>query len=193
MRRRYEIDGRRHRPGQSAEIVPRMLNAPSAPNSRSSRGYPASNEGMIAMERGEVEGAASSWAAVKVGKQEWLRTRRSRSSCRLRRSDKPNCRMRRALPNTAVRLRIGRCPISMPRAVRWGAVCSDHRGIPPDRVKELRAAFVAMVEDADFIAEVHKLNIDLEPLSGAAVQALVEKTLSIPAAVRERAKAFFGR
>ena len=39
-------------------------------------GYPASTEAMLAMERGEVDGSSSSWAAVKVGKQDWLKEKK---------------------------------------------------------------------------------------------------------------------
>ena len=60
-------------PGSIAETVPRLLNALIGTRFRLVSGYPASTEAMLAMERGEVDGASSSWAAVKVGKQAWLR------------------------------------------------------------------------------------------------------------------------
>ncbi len=52
---------------------------------------------------------------------------------------------------------------------------------------------MAMVKDPDFLAEIKKMNIDLEPLPGDGVQALVEKTLSVSPEVRQRAKTLFGR
>ena len=55
-------------PGSIAETVPRLLNALIGTRFKLISGYPASSEAMLAMERGEVEGASSSWAAVKVGK-----------------------------------------------------------------------------------------------------------------------------
>jgi hypothetical protein len=60
-------------------------------------------------------------------------------------------------------------------------------------VKILRDAFNAMVRDADFIADINKLNVELDPLPGEQVQALVVRTLNVPQAVRERAKLAFGR
>jgi tripartite-type tricarboxylate transporter receptor subunit TctC len=65
-------------PGSIAETVPRLLNALIGTRFKLISGYPASSEAMLAMERGEVEGASSSWAAVKVGKQAWLRERKIR-------------------------------------------------------------------------------------------------------------------
>jgi hypothetical protein len=63
-------------PGSIAETVPRLINALAGTKFRLVSGYPASNEAMLAMERGEVEGASSSWAAVSVGKKEWLRDKK---------------------------------------------------------------------------------------------------------------------
>src|SRR5438477_1626632 len=65
-------------PGSIAETVPRLLNALTATKFKLISGYPASTEAMLAMERGEVDGASSSWTAVKVGKQEWLRNKKVR-------------------------------------------------------------------------------------------------------------------
>ena len=50
-----------------------------------------------------------------------------------------------------------------------------------------------MVRDADFIADIHKTNVELDPLPGERVQELIVRTLNVPAAVRERAKLAFGR
>ena len=65
-------------PGSIAETVPRLLNALIGTKFKLISGFPASTEAMLAMERGEVEGAGSSWAAVSVGKQSWLREKKIR-------------------------------------------------------------------------------------------------------------------
>ena len=57
----------------------------------------------------------------------------------------------------------------------------------------LRDAFRAMVADPEFVAELQRTNVELAPLSGEQVAELVARTLSVPAAVRERAKLAFGR
>jgi tripartite-type tricarboxylate transporter receptor subunit TctC len=66
-------------------------------------------------------------------------------------------------------------------------------GIPADRVDMLRDAFKMMIADPEFLADIHKLDVELEPLPGEAVQKLIVSTLNIPQAVRERAKLAFGR
>ena len=59
--------------GSLAETIPTLLNALVDTRFKLVRGYPASNEAMLAMERGEVEGVAANLVAVQIGRSEWLR------------------------------------------------------------------------------------------------------------------------
>ena len=59
------------------------------------------------MERGEVEGASSSWAAVIVTKQDWLREKKIRIILQTQPERHPDLPDRRASPNTATRPRTG--------------------------------------------------------------------------------------
>jgi tripartite-type tricarboxylate transporter receptor subunit TctC len=180
-------------PGSIAETVPRLLNALVGTRFKLVSGYPASNEAMLAMERGEVEGSSSSWAAVSIGKKEWLRDKKIRvilQTAPERAKDLPDAP---ALPEVAASAEdrpvfslyasgsaIGRSVIAPP-------------GIAPERVKILRDAFNAMVKDPDFIGDIAKLNVELDPLSGERVQELIARTLNVPQTVRDRAKLAFGR
>src|SRR2546421_3904118 len=56
-------------PGSIAETVPRLLNALVGTKFKLVSGYAASTEAMLAMDRGEVEGASSSWAAASVAQK----------------------------------------------------------------------------------------------------------------------------
>ena len=57
----------------------------------------------------------------------------------------------------------------------------------------MRDAFNAVVKDADFIADIQKFNVELDPVPGERVQELIVRTLNVPQAVRERGKLAFGR
>ena len=59
-------------------------------------------------------------------------------------------------------------------------------GVPKERVEELRRAFAAMVNDAEFLADIARMNFDLEPMPGAELQALLAK--DYPPALIERAR-----
>ena len=137
-------------PGSIAETVPRLLNALIGTKFKLISGYPASSEAMLAMERGEVEGASSSWAAVKVGKQAWLRERKIRIILQTtpeRIAELPDAPSLGEIGDTpedrqvfalyASGSAIGRSVIAPP-------------GLPAERVGALRDAFQGMVKDPGF-------------------------------------------
>lgn len=180
-------------PGSIAETIPRLFNAIIGTKFRLVSGYPASTEGMLAMERGEVEGASSSWAAVFVGKQPLLKEKKIRIILQTqpeRHQDLPDAPSITEYGNTpedrqvtalyASGSGVGRSLIGPPE-------------IPAERLKVLRDAFNAMAKDPEFVADIKKLNIELDPLAGDRVQELITRTLAVPDSVRERAKVAFGR
>jgi tripartite-type tricarboxylate transporter receptor subunit TctC len=48
-------------------------------------------------------------------------------------------------------------------------------GTPRERLTALREAFMATMKDKDFVAEITKANLDLNPLSGVEVENIVRK------------------
>jgi tripartite-type tricarboxylate transporter receptor subunit TctC len=52
--------------------------------------------------------------------------------------------------------------------------------VPQERVKILRDSFAEMMKSPEFISEAKKLQLDVSPLSGQEVQALVEKIYRTP-------------
>jgi tripartite-type tricarboxylate transporter receptor subunit TctC len=180
-------------PGSIAETVPRLLNAIIGTKFRLISGYPASTEAMLAMERGEVEGTGSSWAAVSVSKQAWLREKKIRIILQTQPT------RHRDLPDSPSLTEYGNTPEDRQVTALYASGSGVGRsllgpsGIPADRLTVLRSAFNAMVKDPDFVADIKKVNVELDPLPGEGVQALITQTLNVPASVRERAKVAFGR
>jgi len=180
-------------PGSIAETVPRLLNALIGTRFKLISGYPASREAMLAMERSEVDGASSSWAAVKISKKDWLREHKVTiilQTAPERSSELAQIPSLGELGETAEDKQvlalyaggsaIGRSVLAPP-------------GIVAERVQILRTAFEAMVKDPEFLADMHRLDVELDPLPGEEVAKLVTRTLNVPSAVRERAKLAFGR
>jgi hypothetical protein len=60
--------------------------------------------------------------------------------------------------------------------------------VPEDRLRALRAAFLAAMKDPDFIKETAALNIEVDPVAGEAMQKIVANVLATPKSVAERAK-----
>ena len=180
-------------PGSIAETVPRLLNAVLGTKFKLVSGYPASTEAMLAMERGEVDGASSSWAAVKVGKQAWLRENKIRIILQT------TPERIAELPHTPSLGEIGDTPEDKQVFALYASGSAIGRsllappGIPAEHAQALRTAFQAMAKDQNFVAEIQRLKVELDPLPGEQLERLVAQSLNTPAAVRERAKAAFGR
>jgi tripartite-type tricarboxylate transporter receptor subunit TctC len=62
-------------------------------------------------------------------------------------------------------------------------------GIPQDRKAALLAAFDATMQDAEFLAEAKKLNIDVRPVSAKALNELLAELYATPKAVLTKAAA----
>ena len=180
-------------PGSIAETVPRLLNALAGTKFKLVSGYPASNEAMLAMERGEVEGSSSSWAAVSVAKKEWLRDKKIRiilQTAPERIRELPDAP---ALPEIGTTTEDKQVYLLYASGSAIGRSVIAPPELPADRVRILREAFGLMLKDPEFLADIQKLNVELDPLPGEAVQELIVRTLKVPQAVRERAKLAFGR
>jgi tripartite-type tricarboxylate transporter receptor subunit TctC len=61
--------------------------------------------------------------------------------------------------------------------------------VPPARLETLRRAFDATMKDPAYLAEADKLKIEVDPLSGEEVTALVEQVSRTPAETVARVRA----
>ena len=66
-------------------------------------------------------------------------------------------------------------------------------GIPPDRAAALRKAFMETMEDPEFVAEIAKRNLTIEPLSGEEVQKIVAACVATPKELVDQAKRYVGQ
>jgi tripartite-type tricarboxylate transporter receptor subunit TctC len=65
-------------------------------------------------------------------------------------------------------------------------------GIPPDRVKLLRDAYVNMLKDPEFVAEAKKRQWEIAPVSGERLEALAKQVINQPPDIIERMKKVMG-
>jgi len=65
-------------------------------------------------------------------------------------------------------------------------------GIPPDRVKLLRDAYMNMLKDPEFLAEAKKRQWEIAPVSGERLEALAKEVIQQPADIVERMKKVMG-
>jgi tripartite-type tricarboxylate transporter receptor subunit TctC len=59
-------------------------------------------------------------------------------------------------------------------------------GVPPDRLKALQEAVIAMTKDADFLEDAKKVNFDIDPIDGDAVKVALVHASKTPADIMAR-------
>ena len=144
-------------------------------------GYPGGTEIILAMERREVDGRCGwSWTSllsrskalldgnqIDITLQIGLQKDKALASVPLIMdlTDDPQKR-------AALKLIVSRQSIARPFAAP--------PGVPADRAGLLRAAFDATMNDPEFRAEARDLNLDVEPVSGAEVEALLREAYASP-------------
>ena len=66
-------------------------------------------------------------------------------------------------------------------------------GIPPDRVKILRQAFMKAMTDPELLAQAEKQNLEIEPTGGEELEALAREVMAQSPEVIERMKKLLGK
>lgn len=172
-------------PGSPSVGYPLMLNALAGARFKIIGGFRGSTEGMLAVERGEVDGALTSWQTMKVTRraeyeQGKLRVLVQHALKREPDLDAPavvelasNEADRALLAFYASGGEVGRSFLAPP-------------GVPADRVTVLRRAFDATMRDKDFIADVEKAKAEFNPMTGEDLQARILETARVPGAVIDR-------
>jgi len=66
-------------------------------------------------------------------------------------------------------------------------------GVPMDRVKILRQAFMKTLSDPELLAIAEKQNLEIEPTSGEELEALAKEVMTQPVEIVERMKKLLGK
>jgi tripartite-type tricarboxylate transporter receptor subunit TctC len=148
---------------------------------------------MVAMERGEVQASSTSWTAIKVGKKHWLAEKKIKIILQTAPERAHDLQDAPSLPELGSTPEDKQVFALYASGSAVGRTLMGPPDIPAERVKMLRDAFQATMKDPEFLADAARLAVDVEPLTGEQVAALVQKTLALPDAVRQRAEAAFGR
>jgi tripartite-type tricarboxylate transporter receptor subunit TctC len=181
-------------PGSDGVTYPNTLNNLLGTRLRIVTGYRSGPEMAMAVERREVEGRGSwSWASfrtegaamLKAGELNLLVQMSLRKSPEL-----PNVPLVMEYAKTDEQRQILRV-ILTGQEMAWPLVAPAET--PRERVELLRATFLAMLADEEAKAEAKKLGIDLEPISGAEIQKLLENVYATPSELIDRVRELSGR
>jgi tripartite-type tricarboxylate transporter receptor subunit TctC len=154
-------------------------------------GYAGSREIMIAMERNEVQGMCGmDWSSFLTQQRDWI------TSGFVRLLVQEDLRGHPEMNKLGVPLAIAFAKTEEDRQIMdmiysqnlFGRPYLLPPGVPADRVAALRGAFSAMLQDKTLLAEAEKSGLDIGPMGGEELQALVAKLYALPPKVIERAK-----
>jgi hypothetical protein len=175
-------------PGSSQFDFPPVANALLGLKFKVVSGYGSTSKINLAMESGEIHAGIAAWTTVKTLQSRWLEEKKIKIVAQW--ALRPNPELP-GVPNifdlakaeedrAAFRLVMARLDIGRPFFVPPGT--------PPDRVAALRKAFDDTMKDKAFLAEAAKLKIDIDPMTGTELAALVEQVGKTPAATVERVR-----
>jgi tripartite-type tricarboxylate transporter receptor subunit TctC len=178
--------------GSPAEFMPKVFNSVIGTKFKVITGYDGSTSGLLAMEKGEVDGATTSWNTIKTSHQDWLKDKSINLIVQYtpdRHKELQDLPDMVELGTTAEQKQI--LALYASGAVVGRSIFASP-GIPAERVKALRDAFTAMTKDPVFLADVEQTKAEFDPMSGEDLQKVIEEAAKIPAEAREKAKAARG-
>ena len=178
--------------GSTVFIYPNVLNRVMGTKFKLVMGYGGSNEAMLAMERGEVDGHSTSWEAYKSAHPDWIKDHKMNVVVQYGLTRHPD------LPDVPTCVEFAKTPeqkqilSAVVNATEIGKSILSTPGVPADRVEALRTAFTEMTKDPEFIDELEKMRVELTPMPGATLQELVQEVGNLSPALVEKIKAVYG-
>lgn len=156
-------------------------------------GYNGSSPIMLAMDKGEVQGACGfAWPSISVTNPRWFG-----DDGQMRVLVQTHAKGHPQLNAMGVPLARDFARTDEDRAVMdlyfshttFGRPYLVAPEVPAERVQALRAAFMATMKDPEFITESRKIGLDIDAVDGEEVQRLIGKIYSAPPSLIARVKA----
>lgn len=144
-------------------------------------GYTGGNTIQLAMERGEVDGrAAVVWSGLKAGWPQWIAEKKVNVLVQTSLKKEPD------LKDVPLLIDLAKTPeekqifrfISSDGAMGFPVTAPP--GLPPDRLAALRKAFMATMQDPEFLKVAAERKLEVQAISGDEVQKVVEDLTSTP-------------
>lgn len=174
-------------------VLAEVLNGLFATKLKVITGYQGSRGVALAMERGEVKGAAGmAYASIKTANPQWIEEKKINVLIQMGIDPQPELKGvpfaldiaktpddRRALEVIFAKYKMSRPYFAPP-------------GVPAERVKALQTAFMATMKDGEFLAEAKKQRLDINPVSGQDIQDLVQKIYQTPEPLLAKVRKLIG-
>ena len=175
-------------PGADPDVFANLYNNVFNTKIKIIAGYRGTNPMILAMERGEVDGFCGlSWSTVKSRHMDWFKNKTMNvlvQAALQKEADIPDVPLALDLAKTEEQRQVLKVFLYGQEMARPFAAPP---GIPADRKAALIAAFEKMLKDPEFLAEIKKLNLDLNPISADAIDKMLKELYATPKHVLERA------
>ncbi|MCC6890545.1 MAG: hypothetical protein IT536_18635 [Hyphomicrobiales bacterium] len=166
--------------GTGTYSYPRALNGLLGTKFKLISGFPSSSDVILAIDRGEVDGICESYDSAYGKRPDWFDKRIVNVLFQAGTEPNPqvknapylfdlikNSEHKQALEFLYAGQGIGRPFIAPP-------------DMPPAVVKVVRAAFAATMKDPEFIADATKMKLDVQPVDGQKLEALIRRIYATP-------------
>jgi tripartite-type tricarboxylate transporter receptor subunit TctC len=174
-------------PGQA----PVILNRIAGTKFKVVAGYRSTGESFLALERGEVDVAATSMDALRA--LHWAKL----ESGELTPIFVQGVRRLKEFPDAPTLGEFGRSDVEKAFlgvfnvTAEVGRSLATPPGVPADRLAALRAGFQQMLADPAFLADIKKLGIVLDTLRGADLQEVIGASMRMSKETQEQARKFY--
>jgi tripartite-type tricarboxylate transporter receptor subunit TctC len=167
--------------GSDSEMFARFVSAFFGIKAKIITGYPGTQESILAMERGEVDGNCGwSWTSAVKARPKWFKDGTVASVLQFAAKRHPDLKdvplLGEFAKSDADKAQVD---LLVSRQV-MGRPFFAPPGVPADRVAVLRKAFMDTLDDPQFKADPMGRNMEINPVSGEEVQALVQRLLKTP-------------
>ena len=173
--------------GAITYTFPHMLNELLGTKFKIVSGYQGNSTMTVAMERGEVQGVTNSWDSWKSFNPAWVREGKIRVLVQTepKAKDLPDIPSVQELARSVSDRQVMALIVS---GDALGKPLAASPNVPPERVQALRDAFEATIRDPAFIEAAAAARVEINPISGTALQATVARVLATPQDLAERAR-----
>jgi len=174
---------------------PRVINKLLGTKFKVVEGYKGSQEALLALERGEVDGHASgsSSGALRERIAPWIKDGKVKVLAQIgleKDPDYPDVPLIGELATTSAERQVMELLFAQ-QVMAWPIVAPP--GTPPERVKALRDGFDATMRDPEFLADAAQQKLVINPVSGETIAALLTRIYATPQDLLDRVAALSAR
>jgi tripartite-type tricarboxylate transporter receptor subunit TctC len=168
-------------PGADPDVFANLYSSVFGAKIKVVSGYRGTTPMILAMERGEMDGLCGlSWSTIKAKYMQWVKDRKINVLIQAALKKEPDIAqvpLALDLAKTEEQKQILKVFLTSQETARPFAAPP---GIPADRKAALIGAFEKMLKDPEFLAEIKKLKLDLNPLSAATIDKLLKELYATP-------------